>query len=103
MSTEVETGAGEDRIFVGYRPAAEYLGIARTTLNHYVHKGYGPEPEAERDQHTGRRIFLKSKLDHWKANRPGQGARTDRMHQAHLGMGCTPCGGPCRVDMSAVQ
>lgn len=73
------TQEANDERFVGYGPAAEYLGLARNTLSSYVARGIGPEAEPDR-QAEGQYnlpVFLKSKLDSWKENRPGQGARTD--------------------------
>lgn len=66
--------------YVGYGPAAEYLGIARNTLSSYVSRGTGP-------QVTGRRmagqyvlpVFTQEDLDRWQESRPGQGARTDKL------------------------
>jgi hypothetical protein len=89
----------EDREFVGYPAAAKYLGLKTGTLSFYMGRGYGPKS-------TGRRtvgqynqwVFLQSELDRWKANRPGRGARTDRMH-AGAGNLCTPCEGNCVVKI----
>jgi len=89
--------APADREFVGYRQAAEYLGIAKSTLNAYMGRGYGPP-------HRGRRVvgqyvqyvFAQSDLDEWKLTRPGQGARTDRMH-AGAGRACPICTGLCEL------
>jgi hypothetical protein len=65
--------------FVGYGPAAEYLGLKRNTLSSYVSRGIGPEMELDR-QAEGQYnlpVFTKESLDAWKKDRPGQGARTD--------------------------
>jgi len=100
MSEQTELAPG-DVEFVGYSGAAEYLGLKPGTLSAYMGTGYGPK-------HRGRRVrgpynqyvFWKSDLDEWKAGRPGQGARTDRMH-AGFGVECNPCGGVCSVQMPA--
>lgn len=66
-------------MFVGYGPAAEYLGIKRNTLSSYVARGIGPVPLPDRhaDGQYNLPVFTKRELDRWKADRPGQGARTD--------------------------
>lgn len=89
----------EDREFVGYREAAEYLGIKKGTLSWYMGAGYGPTPIERRTvgQYL-QYVFTKQGLDHWQANRPGRGARTDRMH-AGAGQQCQPCKGPCTVSL----
>jgi hypothetical protein len=65
--------------FVGYGPAAEYLGLKRNTLSSYVARGIGPEaePEREADGQYNLPVFTRAALDAWKESRPGQGARTD--------------------------
>ena len=65
--------------FVGYGPAAEYLGLKRNTLSSYVARGIGPEAEPERqaDGQYNLPVFTRESLDRWKTSRPGQGARTD--------------------------
>lgn len=69
----------DDPIFVGYREAGEYVGLARNTLSSYVARGIGPkaedQPEARGQYNLPR--FRKSNLDAWMKSRPGQGARTD--------------------------
>lgn len=83
--TDETTAAQEDREFVGYGPAAEYLDLARNTLSSYVARGIGPEVATLPDGTEDRRIqgqyvlpvFRQSELDRWRAGRPGQGARTD--------------------------
>jgi hypothetical protein len=82
MTREGETvTTQEDKIpdrFVGYGPAAEYLGLRRNTLSSYVARGIGPVVAAiqARGQYN-LPVFTRRSLDAWKANRPGQGARTD--------------------------
>lgn len=68
-----------DDTFVGYGPAADYLGLKRNTLSSYVARGIGPQTEPERvaDGQYNLPVFKRSTLDAWKAERPGQGARTD--------------------------
>jgi hypothetical protein len=64
--------------FVGYGPAAEYLGLKRNTLSSYVARGIGPEVDhREVEGQYNLPVFTKKELDRWKAERPGQGARTD--------------------------
>lgn len=64
--------------FVGYGPAAEYLGLKRNTLSSYVARGIGP---VVRDRKVNGQyvlpVFDRTELDRWKDERPGQGARTD--------------------------
>lgn len=70
--------------FVGYGPAAEYLGLKRNTLSSYVARGIGPvalpEPQAQGQYNLP--VFTRETLDAWKADRPGQGARTDLVSAA---------------------
>lgn len=65
--------------FVGYGPAAKYLGLERNTLSSYVARGIGPqaEPERKADGQYNLPVFTRAALDAWKESRPGQGARTD--------------------------
>lgn len=71
--------------FVGYGPAALYLGLKRNTLSSYVARGIGPQEKLGADGKPERRVegqyllpvFERSELDAWKEGRPGQGARTD--------------------------
>jgi hypothetical protein len=65
--------------FVGYGPAAAYLGIARNTLSGYVSRGVGPLMKGR--QVVGQYnlpVFDQAELDRWREARPGQGARTDK-------------------------
>lgn len=73
----------QDR-FVGYGPAADYLGIKRNTLSSYVARGIGPvaEPEPQAQGQYNLPVFTRANLDAWKADRPGQGARTDLVSAA---------------------
>lgn len=75
MTTPDKTPPDE---FVGYGPAAEYVGVQRNTLSGYVARGIGPM--ADRHEPHGQYIlpvFTRAELDEWVKNRPGQGARTD--------------------------
>ncbi len=68
---------GQER-FVGYAEAAAYLGVKRNTLSSYVAKGTGPEIEDRQvEGQYNLPVFTRAELDRWKADRPGQGARTD--------------------------
>lgn len=64
--------------FVGYGPAATYLGLKRNTLSSYAARGIGPKIDHYQvvDQYN-MPVFVRADLDEWKASRPGQGARTD--------------------------
>lgn len=98
--SETTTEPAEDEEFVGNGSAADYLGLKRGTLSYYLGKGYGPPTRGKRAVgQYNLHVFLKSDLDHWKANRPGRGARTDRMH-AGAGNECRPCGGICKVQLT---
>lgn len=70
--------------FVGYGPAAKYLGLKRNTLSSYVARGIGPtaEPEREAEGQYNLPVFTRESLDAWKRDRPGQGARTDLVSSA---------------------
>lgn len=64
--------------FVGYGPAATYLGLQRNTLSSYSARGIGPKVhEHEVVDQYNMPVFLKTDLDEWRDSRPGQGARTD--------------------------
>jgi hypothetical protein len=77
---EGETVESQDQTeFVGYGPAAEYLGLKRNTLSSYVARGIGPEalPEPRAEGQYNLPVFTRDALDTWRDSRPGQGARTD--------------------------
>lgn len=78
MTTQDPSSEAPDR-FVGYGPAAEYLGLKRNTLSSYVARGIGPraEPDREAQEQYNLPVFTRQALDEWLAGRPGQGARTD--------------------------
>jgi hypothetical protein len=64
--------------FVGYGPAATYLGLKRNTLSSYAARGIGPKIDHYEvvDQYN-MPVFVRADLDEWRDGRPGQGARTD--------------------------
>jgi hypothetical protein len=64
--------------FVGYGPAATYLGLKRNTLSSYAARGIGPKIDHYEvvDQYN-MPVFVRKDLDEWRESRPGQGARTD--------------------------
>jgi hypothetical protein len=70
--------------FVGYGPAARYLGLKRNTLSSYVARGIGPEalPERRAEGQYNLPVFTRASLDEWSKGRPGQGARTDLVSAA---------------------
>lgn len=63
---------------VGYQAAADYLGLKRNTLSAYCSRGAGPKLARStfRGQYV-QPVFTRAELDRWRANRPGQGRRTD--------------------------
>lgn len=77
--TSLEQATEAPEKFVGYGPAADYLGLKRNTLSSYAARGIGPtaEPEAEAQGQYNLPVFTRAELDRWKDSRPGQGARTD--------------------------
>ena len=86
MTREGETVESQEKIpdrFVGYGPAAEYLGLKRNTLSSYVARGIGPRAATvQADGQYNLPVFTRESLDSWKAERPGQGARTDLVSAA---------------------
>lgn len=80
----VTTQEDQPLTFVGYGPAAAYLGLKRNTLSSYVARGIGPEAEPERraEGQYNLPVFTRAALDAWKEARPGQGARTDLVSAA---------------------
>ncbi len=80
MASQEETREKDPtRRYVGFGPAAAYLGLRRNTLSSYVTRGIGPVPEPKREANGQYLlpVFLEAELDRWQAERPGQGARTD--------------------------
>lgn len=103
MSDTTTQPEAEDQEFIGYGPVVDYLAsigtkVQRGTMSFYMNKGYGPTPKERRvvGQYV-KFVFTKSELDRWAANRPGRGARTDRMH-AGLGRACPICKTLCTVS-----
>lgn len=79
----VTTQEDQPEEFRGYGPAARYLGLRRNTLSSYVARGIGPmKIRSETDGQYVLPVFARTELDRWKADRPGQGARTDLMSAA---------------------
>lgn len=64
-----------ERRFAGHK-AAEYLGISPVTWRGYVFRGVAPAADGH-DDDLDRDYWLQSTLDTFKANRIGQGKRTD--------------------------
>lgn len=65
---------------VGNEAAAAYVGLSVNSWRPYVARGQAPKPDKPYrvvDGHV-RPVWSARILDEWKANRPGQGARTDR-------------------------
>lgn len=62
----------------GNEQAARYVGVSVNTWRPYVARGQAPAPD-RREIQGGHAIpvWKRSTLDHFKANRPGPGARTD--------------------------
>lgn len=78
MSDQPDQTSDRPDEFVGFGPAAAYLGLKRNTLSSYVSKGTGPtvrEPRADGQYMLP--VFDRAELDRWRDSRPGQGARTD--------------------------
>lgn len=78
MTSQDET-RDPDRRYVGFGPAAAYLGLQRNTLSSYVTRGIGPVPLPDREAQGQYLlpVFTEGELDRWRDDRPGQGARTD--------------------------
>lgn len=70
--------------FVGFGPAAQYLGLERNTLTSYCSRGQGPREQPARKVVKGYAlpVFTRAELDRWRRERPGQGARTDLASKA---------------------
>jgi hypothetical protein len=99
MTTEI-TGKPADTELVGYEAAGAYVGVSGNTLSSCVSAGTGPDVHKRIYVGQYRRpVFLASELERWVKNRPGKGARTDRMH-AGAGNPCPVCtGGTCKVSL----
>lgn len=83
MTTQEPDNAEAVEKFVGYGPAATYLGLKRNTLSSYAARGIGPRVDSHEqvDQYV-MPVFTKADLDAWRESRPGQGARTDLIQAA---------------------
>lgn len=63
---------------IGNDAAADRVGLSPVTWRVYVSRGYAPAPHRREIQGGyARPVWWRSALDEWRANRPGQGARTD--------------------------
>lgn len=66
-------------MFLSLRGVAAYTGLSENTLKAYFQRGYMPAPDVEIG--TGEKVtangWSTDTIDHWLANRPGRGARTD--------------------------
>ncbi|MFC8182377.1 helix-turn-helix transcriptional regulator [Rhodococcus sp. NPDC057297] len=58
---------------------AERLGVSLDAIKGYQKQGYLPEPDALVGRNQG---WLETTIEHWHANRPGAGARTDLKKEA---------------------
>lgn len=56
------------------REAADFAGVTRSTWDSYVTRGYAPKADG---WFGAQRYWLRSTMETWKANRSGQGKRTD--------------------------
>lgn len=64
--------------YLGLTGLAERANITPKTARHYLNGGYLPEADVV-VLNGGQRVrgWLPETVDHWLANRPGRGARTD--------------------------
>ncbi len=60
--------------YLSLREFAARVGLEYGTLQSYRQKKLLPEPDALTGRVQG---WLPETVDHWQANRPGRGARTD--------------------------
>lgn len=60
----------------GAKAVARELGVKPTTVRSWLSRGQMPDPDGRDD--AGRAWWLPDTIRQWNANRPGQGARTDR-------------------------
>lgn len=69
----------EDPDVIGNDAAAEYVGVRPGTWRPYVKRHQAPQPYRREVTASGHAlpVWHRSQLDNFKANRPGQGARTD--------------------------
>jgi hypothetical protein len=62
----IDQGAPDPGEFVGYGPAAEYLGLKRNTLSSYVARGIGPVIKDRKiDGQYVLPVFSREELDRW--------------------------------------
>lgn len=97
MSMSTSPGVSADQEFIGHGPAGAHVGVSANTLSSCVSAGTGPD--VHRWAYVGqyrRPVFLASELERWVKNRPGKGARTDRMHTGG-DRNCHLCEGVCRI------
>jgi hypothetical protein len=66
---------------LGSSAVAAYLGIDPRTWSAYVARGQAPQADGI-DEGFGRKYWLRSTIEEWKANRPGHGGRPSRKGQA---------------------
>jgi hypothetical protein len=86
-----------DQEFIGHEAAGAHVGVSANTLSSCVSAGTGPKIARWQYQGQYRRpVFLASELVRWRDNRPGKGARTDRMHTGG-GRHCHLCAGRCSI------
>lgn len=89
--------ASLDQELIGYAAAGAHVGVSANTLSSCVSQGTGPDIHERRYVGQYRRpVFLASELERWVKNRPGKGARTDRMH-AGGARPCHLCQGSCTI------
>lgn len=91
------SGTQADQEFVGYKAAGAYIGVSANTLSSHVSQGTGPDilRRVANGQYISP-VFTAGALRHWVENRPGKGARTDRMHTGG-GRPCPMCSGHCTI------
>lgn len=68
----MERGEMTDRLTT--KEAAALAGVAVSTWDSYLTRGYAPDPDG---WFGNQRYWLRSTVEAWKANRPGRGKRTD--------------------------
>jgi predicted DNA-binding transcriptional regulator AlpA len=61
------------------REAATLAGVAVSTWDSYVTRGYAPKPDG---RFGNQRYWKRSTVERWIANRPGRGARTDLQEES---------------------
>ncbi|MGI8537077.1 MAG: helix-turn-helix transcriptional regulator [Mycobacteriales bacterium] len=61
--------------FLSYADIAALTGLQVATLRKYAMQGHLPPPDARIGRAPG---WTAATIEHWRATRPGRGARTDR-------------------------